>query len=76
MPAIVHPSAIVDEGAQLGEGTRVWHWVHVSAGGDLPSDEAILTIPPAGMDTVTLDAQTQATLGSRGWVNFMSMITK
>ena len=48
----------------------------VDAGGDLPADEAILTIPPAGMDTVTLDAQTQATLGSRGWVNFMSMMTK
>ena len=32
MPATVHPSAIVDEGAQLGEGTRVWHFVHVSAG--------------------------------------------
>jgi|GEM_PF-5922807 len=48
----------------------------VDAGGDLPADEAILTIPPAGMDTVTLDAQTQATLGTRGWVNFMSMMTK
>lgn len=48
----------------------------VDAGGDLPSDEAILTIPPAGMDTVTLDAQTQAKLGGRGWVNFMSMIIK
>jgi UDP-2-acetamido-3-amino-2,3-dideoxy-glucuronate N-acetyltransferase len=28
----IHPSAIVDEGAQLGEGCRVWHWVHISAG--------------------------------------------
>jgi UDP-2-acetamido-3-amino-2,3-dideoxy-glucuronate N-acetyltransferase len=25
----VHPSAIVDEGAQIGEGSRVWHFVHV-----------------------------------------------
>lgn len=32
MPANVHPSAIVDEGAEIGDGTRVWHWVHVSAG--------------------------------------------
>jgi UDP-2-acetamido-3-amino-2,3-dideoxy-glucuronate N-acetyltransferase len=24
-----HETAIVDEGAQIGEGTRVWHWVHV-----------------------------------------------
>jgi UDP-2-acetamido-3-amino-2,3-dideoxy-glucuronate N-acetyltransferase len=28
----VHPSAIVDEGAVLGEGTRVWHFSHVCAG--------------------------------------------
>jgi UDP-2-acetamido-3-amino-2,3-dideoxy-glucuronate N-acetyltransferase len=27
----VHPSAIVDAGAQLGEGTRVWHFAHVCA---------------------------------------------
>lgn len=32
MTVTVHPSAIVDDGAQLGDGTRVWHWVHVSAG--------------------------------------------
>ena len=25
-----HSTAIVDEGAQIGEGTRIWHWVHVS----------------------------------------------
>jgi UDP-2-acetamido-3-amino-2,3-dideoxy-glucuronate N-acetyltransferase len=28
----VHPTAIIDEGASIGEGTRIWHWVHVSAG--------------------------------------------
>lgn len=29
---IVHPSAIVDVGAQIGAGSRVWHFVHISAG--------------------------------------------
>ena len=29
---MIHPSAIVDAGAQLGAGTRVWHFAHVSAG--------------------------------------------
>ena len=28
----VHPSAIVDEGAQIGDGSRIWHWVHVCGG--------------------------------------------
>lgn len=28
----VHASAIVDEGAQIGEGSRVWHFVHVCGG--------------------------------------------
>ena len=27
-----HPSAIVDEGARIGDGSRVWHFVHVSPG--------------------------------------------
>jgi len=25
----VHPSAIVDEGVEIGEGSRIWHFVHV-----------------------------------------------
>ena len=28
----IHPSAIVDEGAQIGEGSRIWHFVHVCGG--------------------------------------------
>jgi UDP-2-acetamido-3-amino-2,3-dideoxy-glucuronate N-acetyltransferase len=32
MTTIIHPSAIVDEGAQIGAGTRVWHFVHVCSG--------------------------------------------
>lgn len=32
MNATIHPSAIVDDGAQIGEGSRVWHWVHVCSG--------------------------------------------
>ena len=31
----VHPSAIVDEGAQIGEGSRVWHFVHVCSGAQI-----------------------------------------
>jgi len=32
-----HPSAIVDDGAQIGEGSRVWHFVHVCAGARIGS---------------------------------------
>jgi UDP-2-acetamido-3-amino-2,3-dideoxy-glucuronate N-acetyltransferase len=32
MAATVHPSAVVDGDVVLGDGTRVWHFVHVSSG--------------------------------------------
>jgi UDP-2-acetamido-3-amino-2,3-dideoxy-glucuronate N-acetyltransferase len=32
MAATVHSSAIVDAGAQIGDGSRVWHFVHVCGG--------------------------------------------
>lgn len=32
MSVTIHPTAIVDDGAQIGEGSRVWHWVHVCSG--------------------------------------------
>ncbi|MDD3411770.1 MAG: acyltransferase [Eubacteriales bacterium] len=28
----VHPSAIVDENVEIGEGTRVWHFCHIQSG--------------------------------------------
>jgi UDP-2-acetamido-3-amino-2,3-dideoxy-glucuronate N-acetyltransferase len=27
-----HPSAVVDEGARVGDGTKIWHFCHVMAG--------------------------------------------
>ncbi len=32
MSVTIHPTAIIDEGAQIGEGSRVWHWVHICSG--------------------------------------------
>jgi UDP-2-acetamido-3-amino-2,3-dideoxy-glucuronate N-acetyltransferase len=32
MAYTVHPTAIVDEGAQIGEGSRIWHWAHICGG--------------------------------------------
>jgi len=33
----IHDSAIVDEGAQIGAGSRVWHFVHVCGGARIGS---------------------------------------
>jgi dTDP-4-amino-4,6-dideoxygalactose transaminase/acetyltransferase-like isoleucine patch superfamily enzyme len=38
MEPIVHPYAVVDDGAKLGEGTRVWHFSHVCAGARIGKD--------------------------------------
>jgi len=35
MTVHIHPSAIVDAGAQIGAGSRVWHFVHVCAGAQI-----------------------------------------
>jgi UDP-2-acetamido-3-amino-2,3-dideoxy-glucuronate N-acetyltransferase len=33
LPAVfVHPSACVDEPSEIGSGTKIWHFTHVSAG--------------------------------------------
>lgn len=31
----IHPSAIVDEGASLGVGCKIWHWTHICAGAEI-----------------------------------------
>jgi len=36
--ASIHDTAIVDRGAQIGEGSRVWHWVHVCGGAVIGRD--------------------------------------
>lgn len=28
----IHPSAIVDEGCKIGEGTKIWHFCHIMGG--------------------------------------------
>lgn len=36
-----HETALVDAGAQIGAGTKIWHWVHVSSGA-LIGDNCVL----------------------------------
>jgi UDP-2-acetamido-3-amino-2,3-dideoxy-glucuronate N-acetyltransferase len=37
----VHPTAIVEPGARLGDRVRIWHWVHVRAGAVIGDDTSI-----------------------------------
>ncbi len=31
----VHPTAIIDEGAQIGKASRIWHWAHICGGAQI-----------------------------------------
>lgn len=35
MDYFVHETAIVDSGAKIGKESKVWHWVHISAGAEV-----------------------------------------
>ena len=41
MTYTVHPTAIIDNGAQIGEGTFVWHWVHICGGAVIGKDVSL-----------------------------------
>lgn len=34
----VHPTAVIDEGAQIGRGTRIWHFCHLMEGAVVGED--------------------------------------
>ncbi len=38
MAATIHESAIIDAGASIGKGSRVWHFCHVSGGAKIGRD--------------------------------------
>lgn len=33
-----HPSAIIDDGAKIGAGSRIWHFVHICGGAEIGSN--------------------------------------
>lgn len=41
MAVTIHETAIVDSGAQIDDGTRIWHWVHVCAGAKIGKDVSL-----------------------------------
>lgn len=38
MTVFIHPSAVVDADAEIGAGTRIWHFCHVMSGAKLGED--------------------------------------
>jgi UDP-2-acetamido-3-amino-2,3-dideoxy-glucuronate N-acetyltransferase len=34
----IHPTAVIDEGAKIGKGTRIWHFTHVMGGAEIGED--------------------------------------
>lgn len=38
---LIHKTAIVDEGAKIGFGTKIWHWVHVCGGALIGKDVSL-----------------------------------
>jgi UDP-2-acetamido-3-amino-2,3-dideoxy-glucuronate N-acetyltransferase len=41
MSITIHPSAIVDEGAEIGAGSRIWHFTHVCAGARIGAEVSL-----------------------------------
>lgn len=37
MSISIHPTAIIDQGAEIGSDSKIWHWVHVSSGAKIGS---------------------------------------
>lgn len=35
---MIHTTAIIDEGAEMGSGCRIWHWTHVCGGAKIGTD--------------------------------------
>ena len=35
---LIHPTAVVERGAEIGDRTRIWHFAHVMAGARIGAD--------------------------------------
>lgn len=35
MSYFAHPSAVIEDDCEIGDGTRLWHWVHIRAGAQI-----------------------------------------
>lgn len=35
---MIHPTSIIDDGAQIGENTNIWHWTHICSKAKIGAD--------------------------------------
>ena len=61
MSGMIHETAIVEDGAKIGEGTRIWHHAHVRSGSEIGSGCNI------GKNCY-IDAGANIGNGVKGWV--------
>ncbi len=33
-----HDTSIIDDGAEIGAGSKIWHWTHISSGAIIGTD--------------------------------------
>lgn len=38
MPYVAHPTAVIDEGCHIGDGTKIWHFSHIMSGCQIGSN--------------------------------------
>ena len=41
MSTQIHETAIIDEGAKIGSGSKIWHWTHICSGAQIGSSVTI-----------------------------------
>ena len=39
--SIIHPTAIIDKGASIGSGVRIWHWSHICGTAKIGEDSSL-----------------------------------
>ena len=41
MKSFIHKTAIIDDGADIGDGSQIWHWVHICGGAKIGTNVTI-----------------------------------
>ena len=67
----IHRTAIVDEGAQIGEGTFIWHWAHICGKAKIGKDCSFGQNVFVGNDVIIGNAAANTLTGGAGDDSFV-----